>query len=257
MSVVKFTETVFAENGKKGVLTPDEDGYYTVMVGALNSYNSAGEFYTAEGAIELFNTSAQLMRRIKNKALYSELGHPKRQPGMSLNDFYYRVISIEETNICGHFSEISLDLDWGKKNPQLRAPDMIAITAKVKPAGAKANALQLALENPKQNAAFSVRGLTENKNVNGRTERRLTNIITFDFVTEPGIRIADKHFSPALESINSRAYELTDTLVDKETLRKVLSESMNHIGMESNRGMYEEILNSIKPPVRKGRLSQW
>ena len=260
MSVVKFTETVFTENGKKGIMTPDSDGYYTVVVGALNSYNSAGEFYTAEGAVDLFQQSSQLMRRIKNGALYSELGHPKKAPGMSMDEFYCRVISIEETNVCGHFSEINLDLDFGKKNPHLRSPNLIAITAKVKPAGHKATALQLALENPKQNAAFSVRGLTDNKSVGGRTERRLTNIITFDFVTEPGISVADKISSPSLESIDSKcvqARELTDTLVDKETLRRVLERSMNHVGMESGREMFNDILKTINVSPRSNQLSKW
>lgn len=262
MSVVKFTETVFTENGKKGIITPDSDGYYEMVVGALNSHNSAGEFYTAEGAIDLFNQSSQLMRRIKNGALYSELGHPKRAPGMSLDDFYCRVISIEETNICAHFSEVSLDLDFGKKNPQLNAPNLIAIVAKVKPAGAKANAVQLAFENPKQNAAFSVRGLTENKTVGGVTERKLTNIVTFDFVTEPGISIADKISAPSLESLDHGrvvARELTDTLVDKETLREVLTRSMDTVGLESGREMYADILNSISKgkKVSDNRLAKW
>lgn len=260
MSVVKFTETVFTENGKKGILTPDSDGYYTVVVGALNTLNSAGEFYTAEGAIDLFQQSSQLMRRIKNGALYSELGHPKRLPGMSLDDFYCRVISIEETNICGHFSEVTLDLDFGKKNPKLNAPDMIAVIAKVKPAGAKANALQIALDNPKQNAAFSVRGLTDNNNRGGRTERRLTNIISWDFVGEAGIAVADKYMAPGLEShlaTESRMMELTDTVVDKETLRKVLERSSETIGMEHSREMFRDILKSINNKPQSNRLSEW
>lgn len=262
MEIIKFTETVFSEKNKKGNMTPDNDGYYTVVVGALNSYNSAGEYYTAEGVIQLFENSSHFKRRISSGALYSELGHPKKQPEMSMEQFYSRVISIEETNICGHFSEIWLDFDFGKKNPELNNSDLIAILAKVKPAGAKANALQLAFENPKQNAAFSIRGLTENKYVNGRVERKLTNIITFDHVTEPGIKIADKVMAPGLENrISRESYsikETTDTIIDKAIFKKVLNTNMKHIGMEhSKQELFNDILKTLDSQPKINRLSTW
>lgn len=260
MDVVKFTETVFAGGNKKGVLVPDEHGYYTMVVGALNTYNSANEYYTAKGALELFESSSQFMRRIKNQSLFSELGHPKKDPKMSMEQFYSRVISIEETNICAHISEIWLDFNFGKNNPHLNNSDLIAIIAKVKPAGAKANALQLAFDNPKQSVNFSIRGLTENSYVNGRTERRLTNIITFDYVTEPGINIATKEYSPSLEHIiatESHNNDLIDTLIDKEILSKVLAKNLNSIGMESNHSLYRDILSSIQPKATNKRLASW
>lgn len=258
MEVVKFTETVFSDSNKKGIITPDSDGYYTLVVGALNTYNSSGEYYTAEGALELFENSSQFMRRIKNGALYCELGHPKKLPGMTNDQFYYRIISIEETNICAHISEISLDFNYGKNNPQYNNPDLIAIIAKVKPAGAKAQALQLALENPKQNAAFSIRGITENKFTNGRMERRLTNIITFDHVTEGGILVADKAHSPALESFNEgRVCETLDTVIDKEALKRVLQSSIGNVSLESNRVLFKDILKSIEGSKVRNRLATW
>lgn len=261
MDVVKFTETVFSSSNKKGTLTPDSDGYYTLVLGALNTQNSAGEYYTAEGALELFQESSQLMRRIKNGALYSELGHPKKTPGLSTEQFYSRVLTIEETNICAHIAEVTLDFNFGKNHPELNNLNLIAIIGKVKPAGAKAQAVQLALENPKQNCAFSIRGLTENKFINGKTLRRLTNIICWDFVTEPGISIADKVWSPACEqrmvSTESMVKELVDTVVDKELMIKVLTSSINTVGMESSYGMFNDILNTVKPKSTKNNLSSW
>lgn len=262
MEVMKFTETVYSEKGKKGLLTPDSDGYYTMVVGALNSYNSAGEFYTAEGALQLFENSSHFMRRVKSGALYAELGHPKRLPTMSMEQFYSRVITIDETNVCGHFSEIYLDFNFGKNNPELNNPDLIAIIAKVKPAGPKAKVLEIAFNNPRQNAAFSIRGLTENKMGGGRVNRRLTNIITFDHVIEPGIGIADKHYAPGMEHrLSTESYQMTevmDSVIDKNLLKRVLTNSMDHVGMESGRQeLFEDMLTSLDAKPKSNRLSQW
>lgn len=259
MEVVKFTETVFSDNSKKGILTPDSDGYYTIVMGALNTYNSAGEYYTAEGALQLFENSSHLMRRIKNGALYAELGHPKKQPDMSMETFYNRIITIDETNVCGHISEVTLDFNYGKNNPKFNNPEMIAIIGKVKPAGSKASALQLALENSKQNAAFSIRGLTENKYRNGRMDRILTNIITWDHVIEPGISVACKAHTPGLEAISRESLlirEVTDTIVDSAILKKVLTNTLSHIATEDNKALYTDILNRMESS-KANRLSSW
>lgn len=247
MSTLKFTETVFSSNGKKGILTPDADGYYTLVLGGLNTYNSAGEYYTADRAKELFLNSSSFMRRVSNGALYSELGHPKKLPGMSMDDFYRRIVSIEETNICAHISEVTLDFEYGRKNPGLNNPDLIAIIGKVKPAGPKADSVRLALENPKQNAAFSIRALSENTMRNGRTEREIFSIVTFDHVTEPGISIADKVSAPGLESRSCVNSEIIDSTIDKQLMRKVITNTMKTVSMESsNRDMFNDILRNTE-----------
>jgi len=261
MDVVKFTETIFSNNSKSGILTPDSDNYYTVVLGALNTYNSAGEFYTAEGALQLFENSSHLMRRIKSGSLYIELGHPKKQPAMTIEDFYQRIVTIDEGNVCGHISEINLDFNYGKKNPQFNNSEMIAIIGKVKPAGFKANALQLALENPKQNAAFSIRGLTENKFKNGRVERILTNIITWDHVIEPGISVACKAHAPGLESAKLSSLivtELVDSIVDRTIFKQVLQGKMStQFATEDSRALYTDILKSVENRVKTNKLSSW
>ncbi len=261
MDVVKFTETIFSSNDKSGILKPDSDGYYTIVLGALNTYNSAGEYYTAEGALQLFENSSHLMRRIKNGSLYAELGHPKKQPGMTMESFYQRIITIDEGNVCGHIAELSLDFNYGKSNPQFNNPDMIAIIGKVKPAGSKSNALQIALENPKQNAAFSIRGLTENKHRNGRVERILTNIITWDHVIEPGISVACKAHTPGLESVSAESLiitELTDSVVDRTILRKVLQSNMStHFATEDSRTLYADILKGLEIKSKANKLASW
>lgn len=257
MSIVTFTETIFSAKAKEGVLPgPDSDGYYTVVLGGLNCYNSAGEYYVADNVIDMFRESSVFMRRVKNASLFAEVGHPRRVPGMSFNDFYSRIIDIVDTNICGHISEVSLDMAFGQKNPELKSPEMIAIMGKVKPAGAQAETLRLSLENRKQNTAFSIRGLTENKERNGRVERHLTRIVTFDHVVEPGIKPACKAFVPGLEAyLETQSQEVVNEDLFREAVTRMLASG--HVATESSREFYRDMLEGIhqKQPTRQ--LKAW
>lgn len=244
MSTLKFTQTVY--NGKKGILPPpDSDGYYTVIVGALNCFNSAGEYYVGEGVVEAFSQSSLFQDRVRSGSLYAEVGHPVREPGSTFADYYARVLNIRETNICGHFSEVWLDLNYGRVNKELNNPEMIAIFAKVKPCGIHAQVLQTSIETPQQNTAFSVRGITDNKERNGRVERKLTNIITFDHVYKPGIKIASKASVPGLESDTVRLNMSTDTPIIEEVLMDCITSTTGKFAQESDHGVRKEIIQTL------------
>lgn len=210
---VKFTAVKLESKGLKGVLTPDENGYYELVIGGLNTLNSNDEYYTLDKAKELFEESSVFMRRVKSGNLRGELGHPKKQPTQTMNDYFSRILSIDENNICCHFAEVWLDLDYGKKNPQLNNPCLVAIMAKVKPCGPKGFVLEQSLKNSKENTCFSIRALTRDFMKNGRTNRILQQIICWDYVNEPGISIANKYDSPALETITDVI--VTETMVNK------------------------------------------
>lgn len=254
--IVKFTETIFSNKNKQGIITPNSDGYYTMVLGGLNTYNSAGEYYVAEGVVQAFESSSHFMRRVRNGALYSELGHPKRVPGMNLEDFYRRIVTVDENNICAHISEVWLDFDFGKKNPGLSNPDFVAIMGLVKPTGPKAKSLQDSLENPKQNTAFSIRGITENNERNGRTERKLTEIITFDNVPEPGIAAACKAHNPGLEHFHIE--EKLDAYIEPMVLSNCLRQELHSsLATESNRALYHQILQGVKSSPTSQRIRSW
>lgn len=258
MSTVTFTETIFSAKAKEGILPgPDADGYHTVVLGGLNCYNAAGEYYTANRVIELFrDQSSVFMRRVKSGSLYSEVGHPRRQQGMSMTDFYSRIIDLDDTNICAHISEVTLDLTFGARNPDLNAPEMIAIMGKVKPAGPKAETMRLSLENRKQNTAFSVRGITTNHERNGRIERELTRVITFDHVTEPGIKAACKAYVPGLESfIKTNYQEILNEDLFYETIERMIKTGA--VATESSREFYADLAASLKSQTKVRALPVW
>lgn len=179
MNNVNFTCTTLQGSNKKGILPRDSDGYYTLPVGALNVFNSAGEFYTYESSKELFTSSSAFMRRVKTGCLKGECGHPKPLPNQSMESFAQRVLSIDEKNVCAHFSEIWLDFDSVK---DATGKSVIAIMAKVAPAGPVGPALQKSFDNPKEEVCFSIRAFTEDRKIGGVKQRTLREIVTFDNV---------------------------------------------------------------------------
>lgn len=249
---VRFSATRLAGTGKRGILTPDADGYYTMPVGGLNVYNSAGEYYKLDGAKHLFDSSSVFMRRIKSGCLKGEVGHPKQIPGTSYKDYVRRIFAIEETNICAHFKEIWLDETYGIKNPHVNNPNLTAIMAKVKPSGAKGAALEASLKNPDENVCFSIRAVTKDYYERGQCYRVLDNIVTFDWVNEPGIAIATKWDSPALEN-------LSDQILIEEIVRAVAEEPTG-FAMESSTAIAREVLRSFAPRGTKPQIpsfSKW
>lgn len=203
LNSVKFSCTSLAGVNKSGVLKKDADGYYELVVGALNVFNSAGQYYVYEQAKQLFEGSSQLMRRVRRGALRGEYGHPKFQPGMSGEAFANRVLSIYEENVCCHHKDITLDFDRVK---DARGNPVIAIISKVLPSGPQGPTLQRSLDNPNENVCFSIRAFTDDFQRGQVTQRILKTIVTWDYVNEPGIAVAEKFLSPALEGMFERNF---------------------------------------------------
>ena len=220
---VRFTCTALSRSAKKGVLACDDDGYYTTPIGALNTFNSAGEYYPYESAKGLFTSSGAFMRRIQSGCLKSEEGHPKPLPGQSMESFVQRVLQIDEKNVCAHIAEIYLDFNSLKDGV---GRPIVAIMGKVKPAGPHAAALEASFKNPKEDVCFSIRAFTDDKRVAGINQRTLIEVVTFDRVTEPGINTSRKFMSPSLESHN-------EVLFTREALIASTKGMPSNLSMES------------------------
>lgn len=243
MSNVRFTGTKLANTNKKGILKPDEDGYYEMIIGGLNTFNSAGEYYTLEGAKALFEESSIFMRRVRNSSLYAEYAHPKKLPNMSMDQYINRILSIDENNVCCHIKEVWLDETYGKKHPELNNPALVAIMAKVKPYGPKGVHLKESIENPSQNTSFSIRALTNDFYQRGQTVRVLQQIVTFDAcVSEPGIAIATKFQSPGLESSS----DFSDFTVTRAQIERVAYQNNSFVGTEDSKLLVKECLKAFE-----------
>lgn len=236
---VRFSCTALAGTSKAGRLPKDADGYYTMPVGGLNVFNSMGEYYTYEGAKELFTGSAPLMRRVRSGCLKGEYGHPRREPGQSMDDFAARVMRIDEKTTCAHFAEIWLDFDNVK---DANGRPIIAIMAKVAPSGPMGPALASSLENRMEEVCFSIRAFTADDYVRGVKQRCLKEIVTWDFVHEPGLPMARKFRSPALESFHLESYH--ESTFERSNIESTLKHASG-VAMESTQAAGLNLIRAI------------
>lgn len=257
MSNFKITSGLLANTGCKGKLPVDENGYYRVILGAVNVHNSMGQFYTGANVVEMFGKHSCVSRRIEGGGLYIEVDHPSRLPGQSLNDYFDRLFTIEMKNVCGHVSKIEIDENFGVNHPEYGNPNIIAIVGWVKPFGPYKEMLQEAIDNPLMNLAFSVRGVTADMELpSGLVEREFTHVNNWDYVPEPGIKYATRRNAPGLESFRP---ELLDSIIkdhseiiDKDKLKTFLQEKREDISLESGeREYFTSVLESIAKREKK------
>ena len=245
---VRFMCTALNGTNKVGLLKQDDNGYYEFVVGALDVFNSAGQFYVYEQAKELFQSSSQLMRRVSRGALKGEYGHPKMLPGMSNDQFANRIMSVYEENVCCHHKEITLDFDRVKDE---NGKPIIAIISKISPSGPMGPALERSLKNKDENISFSIRAFTDDYREGGLTKRVLKTIVTWDFVLEGGIAVANKYMSPSLESAEVANKFMAPALEDGMILsrgdieRGIKNASTQGIATESSLLTCNELFNAM------------
>ncbi|MDR3392302.1 MAG: hypothetical protein P4L77_11270 [Sulfuriferula sp.] len=224
-NTVRYGCTSLVGTNKAGLLKPDGNGYYPMVVGALKMYNSAGEFYNFEEGKQVFDSSSHLQRRVARGVLKGEYGHPKMEVGMRPQQFAQRVLTIDEDKICCHFREIWLDTA-GVKDKDGKA--VVAIMAWVRPSGPYGQYLRESIENKDENVCFSIRAFTDDKMIGTTKHRILKTVVTFDHVLEPGMAVAEKYKAPALESFN-------DQIITRGEFEMALKETAHSgIAMESN-----------------------
>jgi len=238
---VRIGGSMLQAGGKKGILTPDADGYYTLCVGAYGTHNSAGMFYDAATGQAMFAPDSPLMRRLKKQVLYMEFKHPEpyRKDGsmMADNEYLQRIRKIDDDRVCAHIRALTL---VPGRDEQGRA--CIFVIAEAIPYGPFGNHFRDSLNNPHINTYCSVRSITQDDVMRGIKYTR--EISTWDFVGEGGIFVAGKHNSPALEAFAEANGEIHNfemsinpttlwAMQDEQRKRKALGlESAAHLDVD-------------------------
>lgn len=198
MSLVHYQPTILQGTTKLGKITCGADGYYDMLAGGFDAYNSAGAFYDWNSAKPHFDNSSHFMRRVSSNALFGEDGHPTRIPGWTNDEWIVRILTVDPDRKSHHIKEIYIDPN-GFKNKD--GNPIFAVYLRLKPIGARAQVLADSLENENINTAFSIRCLTKDFThpYSKIKIKIMQQIATFDHVDEPGISIATKYNNPALE----------------------------------------------------------
>lgn len=229
-----------------GTLKKLDNGYIDVVLSALEYPNSVRAVYDADAAERLIAANSNLQRRCLDSLLKGELGHPKEADSKDFESFMRRVHVIDERNVAIHIRKVWLDRNY-------KLPDgktIIAIRGEVCPSGPHAGHIDRSLNNPHENVCFSLRGMATDRFRNGQKRKYLDNLITWDVVTEPGLRPATKFHSLACES-----YEIPVNLALLETVLQgttggIATESAAYGALEAIRNMrMAELVKSHGSPA--------
>ena len=205
MAQLTFNNTALMGTNKVGDLKSDENGYYYVCLGALEYPNSYGATYDLNPGKELLSSTSPFMRQIKKGQLWGEYGHPEKD-GLTNEQYLQRIYTVREKYQSHHIREVIID----ENATDVNGRKFIAIYGWVKPSGPYAQYLEKQLKDKDQCVSFSIRSLTNDKMVGGKFTKALVTIITWDYVGEPGLDVATKWNSPALEELNSYTFSTSE-----------------------------------------------
>lgn len=237
----------------KGKLVPDEDGYYTTVLGAYGMKNENGVLYERSSVEKLVRTGvATFSRLLKKGRLFAEIGHPDINKFITIDsvtgkkkldeDAYFRRLrKLEVRNQACHIRNVTFkDMVNDKGEP------ILAVIGEVRPQGEYNDTIRQELENPYSNSHFSVRSFVDHDSI--RLVRMTLDIITWDHVPEGGIHFAQKMRSPALE--NFEEINITPAMILNA---QEIERGMSKNGNESLVSSLENIANAVFG--RKRRIS--
>lgn len=264
MILKTYDNTLLSGKQKKGILTPDSEGYRTIPLGALGCTNTRGEFYTAtDEVVALFDTSATFMDLVSRGNLRAEREHPMpdikegtidvRSGVVNIPAYIQRLRIFKPDRICAHIKNINLvpNSEFGSDEVE---PSAIIILGDVKPIRDLGVQLEDAFNNPHENVSFSIRSLTTQRTVGNKTYKDITEVLGFDWVTLCGIRSSHKYNAPGLESGMVITTDMVDEIVHQSEVYSL--ESDQPVVNIDNLVKYLKS-QAVDNKRRKSRLETW
>jgi hypothetical protein len=149
-----------------------------------------------------------------------EIDHPKLF-GMTQEQIIHRLSIIEPTLVSHHIKSMEL-VDKKDENGK----EVVLVYGEVKPSGPYTESLRQSLDNPEENVAFSIRSFCRMAMWEGKLSRIVTEVLTYDHVSEPGIKLANQFDTVCLERLKD-TFNFTE-----QDFERALAVS-NQAGLES------------------------
>lgn len=202
------------ENKSKTIV--DDNGYYYLPFGALNTYNIHGEYYRVKDLSKIAGNRSLIGNRLKAGLLKGEKGHPVREPSMSDTAFINRNIEMNGDRVCGHIKAINFDVT-NNYEPGFNLP-IIKVRGWIRPIGPFGEEFKESLENPDMNTAMSIRSIVSPIVVGSVRIKDVLQISTYDYVTENGVHKSTQWDN----SVSSESLDLDITKITEDEMREIL-----------------------------------
>ena len=215
---------------------PDEDGYYKLRSGKLNTKSRQGVFYSGSQQVRnLFSPSSRFVERIKDGEIFGEASHPRNE-GMTPMAYKQRLATIEPDQTAFFVKGVELI--------ENRVGEY-EIWLTIKPTGIYGNAFKEALDDEFMNVSLSLRGFS--KTVSGI--RTLIYIVTFDWVHSPGIELSSKRAIANEPTRNwvKEAEQLDDVLIEVDDV----VEQLENVGFALENEHSNQCLGDICTVVKE------
>ena len=245
-------ESKKTKTGKDSIVK-DDNGYYKVTLGALNTYNANGIYYRVDDINRLTGPKSIIGSRIANGIVKSEVGHPDFT-GLSGQALLNKILTIDLNNVCGHIKGIEF-INQGRSEKGWEGYPIYVVQGWVKPSGPKSDVLKDALENEDENAPFSVRSVVIEKRIGPTLVRNVLEISTWDFVHEQGVSISSQWNAAGIEQSEHTMDDSGSLCLDGSCIPKL--EKLISSGIENNDDAVS-ILESLKKEESKSSwVNKW
>lgn len=240
---------------KTKTLQKDDQGYYKVILGAVNTYNSAGEYYGDHYVEDLFSPNTYIGHMLAKGALMGEVNHPQFVPGMSNFDFFMRNNRIDQLNASHLIKNIEI-VDSGKMEGG-RPKKFIVGWVKPLESTKGGKILKELLDTPEANVCFSIRCVIDPSS--SKNDMKIKTVITFDWVDLPGIAEANKFDTLANIKQERFVNNIVNTLWEKTSIsQQELHNQM--LTYKKASGESDESIEHIKKLAKEKQfsvLSRW
>jgi len=226
-----------SKNTGKQSVVKDEDGYYQVNLGAVNTYNNSGVFYKMSNLQYHLSPESILGFRIQEGILKAEHDHPDFN-NLNQRDLVERIALLHPDRICGHIRKIQFT-NTGRTERGWEKYPIYTVSGWIKPEGPYGQYLEEYLSNPNENVALSVRTMVHESNIGNIRVRDILEFSTWDYVHENGVTGSTQWHSVGIEnkSYVDGSLCLTDCCIPK--LKSLTA------GTEDNNPI-DRMINSIK-----------